>query len=277
MSVYVPDEETRLLEDQQPSQKGLHDLTIGSELVKLAVNTFPISLSFALQNVVQAFCILMAGRLGPFELDVASYGFMFAACTGSMVAIGGATALDTLCGQAITRENTQDPKALSNYLHQSFVALLAIFALLIAPLWVWSGPLFIALGQEHDFALGTGKFLIFTIPSGVLQVVVECLKKFLQVQGESNAVGWANLIASVLGMFLAYILVTLSNLGLVSVIIAFAVYQLANLILIALHIGYLSTAKLSLRPSMNNVLAGLPRFFGLAITGILTTATEWWR
>lgn len=34
--------------------------------------TLPIAISFAVQNIVQAFSIMMAGRLGAFELDVAS-------------------------------------------------------------------------------------------------------------------------------------------------------------------------------------------------------------
>ncbi|KAF2496097.1 hypothetical protein BU16DRAFT_617592 [Lophium mytilinum] len=81
-------------------------------------------------------------------MAIASYGFMFFSCTGTMVAIGGATALDTLCGQALT--STNNPTILGLFLQQCIVILLLIFGLLITPIWLLSGRLFIALGQDFE-------------------------------------------------------------------------------------------------------------------------------
>lgn len=71
-----------------------------AELANIARAIFPVAVSFGLQNVVQAWSILLIGHLGTFELAVASYCYMFISCNGSIVTIGGATVLVPLCGQA---------------------------------------------------------------------------------------------------------------------------------------------------------------------------------
>src|ERR1700744_152313 len=113
------------------------------DLAGLTRQTIPICLSFALQNAVQAICVLTAGTLGSFELGVTSFGFMFFSCTGTMVAIGGATALDTLCAQASPSGSvTTNPKILGFLLQQCLIVLLGTFGLLIAPIWIVSGHIF---------------------------------------------------------------------------------------------------------------------------------------
>ncbi len=107
------------IDDHEPS-------CIGPEVFALARATLPISVSFALQNVAQTFSVSSVGSPGPFEPEATAYGYMFATCTGTMVAIGGATALDTLCSQALTSgHNTNDPKFLALYLQQSLMILSA--------------------------------------------------------------------------------------------------------------------------------------------------------
>ena len=92
------DESSPLLADSHPAVDKQGASHICFRIVsKLARNMFPIAISFGLQNIVQAFSVLTVGHLGTLELGAASYGYMFATCTGSMLAIGGTTALDTLC------------------------------------------------------------------------------------------------------------------------------------------------------------------------------------
>ena len=61
--------------------------------------------------------------------------------------------------------------------------LVIMFLCLIAPTWWFSADIFIALGQEEEFAITTATFLRILIPGGFFQIVAECVKKFLQVQG----------------------------------------------------------------------------------------------
>lgn len=239
----------------------------------------PISLSFALQNAVQAWNILLAGTLGSSELEVASYGFMFASCTGAMVAFGGATALDTLCGQAMTSVTNRDAdrKKLGLYLQQTLLVLLGLFFIFIAPLWVFSGQLFQALGLQKELSMTTGTFLRSLLASGLLQVVSECSKKFLQVQGESDAVGWVTVVAACVGALVSYVTVNFSNLGLWGCSVAFTIYQFLNVVgFVSLMIREPSVRE-SMRFSAFGLGKGLFAVMAYAVTGTLTVATEWWR
>src|SRR4051812_48784971 len=132
-----------LLENQNPIAE--HDqLTYTSEIRRLARNMLPISVSFGLQSIVQAFSVLTVGHLGTLELGAASFGYMFATCTGSLVAIGGTTALDTLCSQAYSEsKNSGNSHLLGIYLQRGIMILIIMFLCLIAPMWWFSEPLFV--------------------------------------------------------------------------------------------------------------------------------------
>lgn len=274
------DEHTLLL-PEDPSSTTKEDgapFKIIDDLTGLARQMIPIFFSFALQNAVQAVCVLTAGSLGPFELGVASFGFMFFGATGTMVAIGGTTALDTLCGQAWTSHVvTENPKILGLLLQQCLLVLLAIFAFVTVPIWVFSGPLFVQLGQQPDFAYATAKFLWFMIPAGVFQIVAECLKKFVQVQGESNIVGLSTAIASIIGVLVDFVLVRMTSLKLWGVPIAFCVYQLCIAASLLLIIAIKPAIRKTWYGSIAGTWNGISRLIFYALTGILTTATEWWR
>lgn len=128
------DERTPLIHRESPEPEVPEKFPYRTDLFQLTRETLPISASFALQNIVQAWGIFVAGKLGTFELEVASYVYMFASCTGSMVAIGGATALDTLCSQVIASEESHDAKLIL-LLKQGLVVLSGLFLCIIAPLW----------------------------------------------------------------------------------------------------------------------------------------------
>lgn len=274
-----PTEHSSLLSHPSPTTKQEDiDFDVLHDLAGLARQTIPICLSFALQNAVQAISVVTAGSLGSFELEVTSFGFMFFSCTGTMVAIGGATALDTLCAQAAASHAvSNDPKILGLLLQQCLLVLLGIFGLLIAPIWLISGHIFIALGQQHDFALATARFMLFMLPSGFLQVVAECLKKFVQVQGESNVVGWSTAAASVLGVLVNFFLVRWTRLGLWGVPCAFCIYQGFTVVTLLTVIACKPAIKKTWYGSVVGVAKGASRLAFYAVTGILTIATEWWR
>ena len=279
MAENIIDERTPLISSSSNSvQHEESNLSIWDDLIDLSKKSLPICLSFALQNAVQAISVLTAGRIGSFELAVTSYGFMFYSCTGSMVAIGGATALDTLCAQASTSHTAADnPMVLGLLLQQCLLALLGIFLILIAPVWAFSGRIFTFIGQEQEFAETTGKFVLFMLPAGILQVVAECLRKFLQVQGESNIVGVATMAASTIAVIVNFILVIWTRLRLWGVPCAFAIYQFATVLILLVIIAFKPTVKKTLPPSMIPTLKGLSRLLFYAVTGITTIATEWWR
>lgn len=275
----IVDERSLLLPSPSPApQDEQRSFSIWHDLIGLTKQTIPICLSFAMQNAVQIVCVLTAGSIGPFELEVTSYGFMFYSCTGSMVAIGGATALDTLCAQASSSHMAlDDPQLLGLLLQQCLMVLLSLFVVLIAPIWVCSGAIFTSLGQEPEFAYTTGRFILLMLPAGALQVVGECLRKFLQVQGESNSVGAATAFASVVAVVLDIVLVKWTSLQLWGVPCAFAIYQVITVLLLLGLIAYKPAIRLTCRLSTAGMHSGWSQMLFYAVTGIATIATEWWR
>lgn len=262
------------------SQSGLTEMSIWKGTIDLAKATIPISASFALQNIVQALSIITSGKFGADQLDIASYGFMFATCTGSMVAIGGATALDTLCSQAVSSSKTQNhPTILGKHLQQSLFALSVLFCGIVVPIWVFSGNIFVALGQEHGFAMETGRFLILMIPGGYLQMVAECFKKYGQVQGSSNSVGYIVCVAAVAGIVANVVLINNVGLGAFGAPAAFFIYQLITVILLTVMIARKEREKQTFKliRKWRDMVDSLGTNLFLGITGVLTIATEWWR
>lgn len=278
------DERTALLGDplldeaNVPEVRNDSKLQYGPELSLLARTTVPISSSFALQNVVQAISIFIIGRIGTFELSVVSYGYIFAASTGQVVAMGGATALDTLCSQAFTSVKSElRATVLTTYLQRGMVFLTAIYLVVIVPIWWFSGYLFVLLGQEETFARETGVFLRVFIPGGVFQVWAECLKKFLQVQGHSFAVTWIVGIAAVVGIAANVLLVLVADLGVIGAPIAHSVYHLATTICLVLYTILKPDLEINGRDHNIGTLADWTKFANLAIPGILTVAAESFR
>lgn len=249
-----------------------------SEIRLLFNAAVSIALSFALQNVVQASSILIVGGLGTYELSVASYGYMFAASTGSMLGVGGATALDTLCSQAITSvKSEQKPFILRDYLQRGILFLALLYVVTTIPLWWFSGQIFVALGQEIDFATDTGLFLRYLLVGGLLQVVAECLKKFLQVQGHSFQVGCCIGVAAVVGIGANVLFVRVLHFGFVGAPLAHTVYHSCTVLCLLI---YTMTIPDSI-PIWYGFRVGKwtdwSRFANMAVVGIVSQAAESFR
>ncbi|RGP59872.1 mate efflux family subfamily [Fusarium longipes] len=250
------------------------------ESIRLLQATIPITASFALQNIVQAVSVITVGSLGHHQLDIASYGFMFATCTGSMVAIGGSTALDTLCGHAVASCKTSQtpPSVLGRYLQQTIFVLSVLFIGVITPIWIFSHHLFLALGQDAWLAHGTHRFLVLTLPAGYCQMLAECLKKYGQVQGDSSAVGWATFAATVVGVVSNLVLVKKTALGIDGAPVAFFVYQFTTVVILVALIARRERLLKTIEPvrTWGAFRDGMGTNAFLALTGLATIATEWW-
>lgn len=69
--------------------------SFSSELTHLAITSAPVAFSYALQNSLQTFSVVIAGSLNSHALSVAAFSYMIAMCTTWCVALGGGTAFDT--------------------------------------------------------------------------------------------------------------------------------------------------------------------------------------
>ena len=263
--------------EEDTSQLFSDDRHYFTELGYFFRDTAPITLSFAFQNVIQAWSILICGRLGTFELSVASFGYMFFSATASMIAIGGSTALDTLCSQAFASSQTAEKRSYLGVVLQRALLFLTIFYFaIIAPIWWNSGPLFRFLGQDPEFADSTENFLKHLLPAGILNVVAECLKKQLQIQNYRITVGWCIGFAAVFGAIANYVLILRTPLGVNGAALAHAIYHGLTVIGMAGFMLSNKTARSYWGGFSRKAFSDLGSFVFLALTGVLTVATEFW-
>ena len=140
----------------------------------------PVIIAYTLQNSLQTVSVLIVGRLSPEALATAAFSYMFAMASAWLVALGGTTAIDTLASASFT--GSKNPHDLGIILQRSFIVL-SLFYMPIAILWIFSEPVFKALGQEAYIARDSARFLSVLVPGGIGYIYFEALKKYLQAQG----------------------------------------------------------------------------------------------
>lgn len=148
----------------------------------LLKGSIPVILAYTLQNSLQTFSVVIVGRGSPEDLATAAFSYMFAMSTAWLIALGGTTALDTLCSSAFT--GSKDRHDLGVLLQRAFIVL-GGFYVPVAVLWFCSEPIFIALGQGQQLSHDSARFLWCLIPGGLGYIYFECMKKYLQAQGTS--------------------------------------------------------------------------------------------
>lgn len=150
------------------------------EFGMLFKGSIPVILAYALQMSLQTFSVLIVGRRSPEDLATAAFSYMFAVSTGWLIALGGTTAIDTLGSSAFT--GSKNPHDLGVILQRSFI-LLGVFYIPVCLLWIFSEPLFLALGQTPQISRDSARFLSCLIPGGIGYIYFEAMKKYLQAQG----------------------------------------------------------------------------------------------
>ena len=192
-----PDETSNLLpkanghteEPERPENGEIYDLTDGKksswrtvlqEFKILLQGSIPVILAYTLQNSLQTISVVIVGRGSPEDLATAAFAYMFAMCTAWLIALGGTTALDTLCSSAFT--GSHDPHELGVLLQRAFITLGGFYVPVVV-VWFFSEPIFRALGQDERLSHDSARFLWCLIPGGLGYIYFECMKKFLQAQG----------------------------------------------------------------------------------------------
>lgn len=151
------------------------------ECLVLLRGSVPIIIAYTLQNSLQTFSVLVVGRLSPEALATAAFSYMFAMSSAWLIALGGSTALDTLASSSFT--GSKNPHDLGILLQRGFLILTG-FYIPVAILWACSAPVFRLLGQEEYICIESAKFLTALIPGGLGYIYFECMKKYLQAQGQ---------------------------------------------------------------------------------------------
>lgn len=167
------------LEDD-PKSTSKHVLREFKILLKGSV---PVILAYMLQNSLQTISVVIVGRGSPEDLATAAFSYMFAMSTAWLIALGGTTALDTLCSATFT--GSRNPHDLGVLLQRAFIVL-GLFYVPVAILWFCSEPVFKVLGQEDQLSRDSARFLWCLTPGGLGYIYFEAMKKYLQAQGLSS-------------------------------------------------------------------------------------------
>ena len=192
-----PDESSKLLpktidqtdQPEEPQNGEIYDYAddpksgwrlVLQEFKILLKASIPVILAYTLQNSLQTISVVIVGRASPEDLATAAFAYMFAMCTAWLIALGGTTALDTLCSTAFT--GSSDPHELGVLLQRAFVTLGGFYVPVVI-IWFFSEPLFKALGQGEQLSHDSARFLWCLIPGGLGYIYFECMKKYLQAQG----------------------------------------------------------------------------------------------
>ena len=167
--------EIEILEDEKPTTEAVF-----TEFKVLLKGSIPVILAYALQNSLQTLSVVVVGRGSPQDLATAAFAYMFAMSTAWLVALGGSTALDTLCSSSFT--GSKDRHDLGVLLQRAFLVL-GLFYIPVCILWACSEPLFRALGEGDQLSRDSSRFLMALIPGGLGYIYFEATKKYLQAQG----------------------------------------------------------------------------------------------
>ncbi|KAK3133577.1 hypothetical protein QOZ80_6AG0538240 [Eleusine coracana subsp. coracana] len=142
---------------------------------------------YAMNIISQAF----AGHLGDRELAAFSIASTVISGLSFGLLLGMASALETLCGQAY---GAKQYHMLGVYMQRSWLILLG-FAVLLAPTYVFSEQILVALGQSPELSRETSLVSMYMLPLHFISVILLPLNKFLQCQLKN----WVTAVTTVAG------------------------------------------------------------------------------
>ncbi|KAJ1290024.1 hypothetical protein BS78_02G210400 [Paspalum vaginatum] len=131
--------------------------------------------------------------------------------------LGMASALETLCGQAY---GAKQYHMLGIYLQRSWLVLLA-FAVLLAPVYVFSGQLLAALGQPAELSREAGLVSMYFLPSHFMYAILLPVTTFLQCQLKNWVTAAAAAAVFAVHVAATWLLVKCIGLGIFGVAMAF--------------------------------------------------------
>ena len=245
---------------------------IRHEFWVLTKGSIPVIMAYTLQNSLQTISILIVGQASPQDLSTAAFSYMFAMCTGWLIGMGGSTALDTLASSSFTGSKSKHD--LGILLQRSFIVL-GLFYVPVAVLWLFSEPLFLALGQNEALSRDSAKFLTCLIPGGLGYIYFEAMKKYLQAQEIMRPGTYVLLITSPISALLNWLFVYKLGWGIFSAPFATGIGYWLSFLGLVLYTRFVAGSECWggwTKKSLHN----MGTFAKLAILGVVHVGTEWW-
>ncbi|KAA3487622.1 protein DETOXIFICATION 21-like [Gossypium australe] len=198
--------EAEKIEVEEATLKEKIWMELKKTFVVAAPATFTRFSTFGVAVISQAFI----GHIGPVELAAYSLCFTCLLRFGNGVLLGMASALETLCGQAF---GAKQYHMLGIYLQRSWIVLFMTACCLLS-LYIFTTPLFIALGQDEKIAQVCGyisHWFIFIVFSFIISFTCQM---FLQAQSKNMIIAYLAAFSIGIHIFLSWLLTMKLEFGL---------------------------------------------------------------
>ncbi|KAK7380958.1 hypothetical protein VNO78_33477 [Psophocarpus tetragonolobus] len=154
--------------------------------------------TFGISIISQAFI----GHIGSIELAAYAIVMIVLVRFASGILLGMASALETLCGQAY---GAKQYEMLGVYLQRSWIVL-TLTTILILPIYIFTTPILVALGQDEHIAEAAGNISAWSI--GVISAFVVSFtsQMFLQAQSKNLIIAYLAAATVAIHLFLSWLL-----------------------------------------------------------------------
>ncbi|XP_010528775.1 PREDICTED: protein DETOXIFICATION 21-like [Tarenaya hassleriana] len=149
------------------------------------------------------------GHVGPTELAAYSIAFTVLLRFSNGILLGMASALETLCGQAY---GAKQYSMLGIYLQRSWIVLTCC-SICLMPVYIFSGPIFIALGQEEHIVRVARIIALYILGVNFSFIPSFTCQMYLQAQSKNRMIAYVAAVSVVMHLILSWLLMVHFELG----------------------------------------------------------------
>ncbi|KAJ0014439.1 hypothetical protein Pint_20795 [Pistacia integerrima] len=168
--------------------------------------------TFGMNLVSQAF----VGHIGSTELAAYSLVVTVLLRFANGILLGMASALETLCGQAY---GAQQYHMMGIYLQRSWIVLF-ICSIFLLPVFIFTTPILIALGQEREIAELAGVISYWLLPVMFAFIISFTCQMFLQAQSKNMIISYLAAFSFSIHLLLSWLLTVKYKFGITGAMVS---------------------------------------------------------
>ncbi|XP_031280405.1 protein DETOXIFICATION 21-like isoform X2 [Pistacia vera] len=168
--------------------------------------------TFGMNLVSQAF----VGHIGSTELAAYSLVVTVLLRFANGILLGMASALETLCGQAY---GAQQHHMMGIYLQRSWIVLF-ICSIFLLPVFIFTTPILIALGQEREIAELAGVISYWLLPVMFAFIISFTCQMFLQAQSKNMIISYLAAFSFSIHLLLSWLLTVKYKFGIMGAMVS---------------------------------------------------------
>jgi len=238
-------------------------------LFKLA---FPVVATYILQYSLNITNLIFIGHISAEKLAAAALGVMYVNITGYAIALGFATAVDTLCSQAFGAGSYK----LMGLVAQRAAIMLVFITIPIFILWYYCSDILILLRQDPIISLDAGDYVWTMSYSLIPYVWFEVSKKYLINQQLLKPLLYVLVFINLLNILLVYLYIHAFDMGFLGGPRATMTAQWLMLFITIGLCKYKGYHTKSWPPLSKDMFSGWGPIFKLGAMGALMLSAEWW-